>query len=538
MTKILLSFGILLIIFVVLFKCNDDELLEDEHDNKGYSDENVSESLEEHTAETPQTISDRGSTQSSFNEVTQTSTQLSTDDTQTSIEEVDNNMTKISSSDKNYLQSIQSSFSECNSMLLIAAQIYANFFEDQFSLTIIDPTDESAANAFKCAGGNLFRPISIFDDILQIDLGDETDTSSVSSHPLTNGMFVKSGHDDALGILKIISSHNPRSKVLIHILDGDIEDAKIILKGAFDDLRMLNLAIVMFTEEDDGRYLVDLILYNPFCGDRETRAPQFLLLDFQPENSEENFNKMRHFTDQRITNLHQYPLRVNVFDFPMVSKAEHDDDNKITHYSYVDGETVQIIGEKMNFTLEYAESSDGVQYGYQSEDGNFTGSLGLIENEQVDLLGNPRLIANYNTTKSLFLQPITMMRLSFIIKRRLTFKLLALFYYSQYDKISSAIGTFFTVTFPFIYAYINRWERNIVNKHVKSTRRIKKCSLIRSLLYIFAIQNNVSMQHSNGKATRIIIGVILFYTLVVSSLYQSSITKNLNTNQVSFKKAS
>lgn len=166
------------------------------------------------------------------------------------------------------------------------------------------------------------------------------------------------------------------------------------------------------------------------------------------------------------------------------------------------------------------------RYGSQSEDGNFTGSLGTLENEQVDLLGNPRLIANYNTTKSLFLQPITMMRLSFIIKRRPTYKMLIISVYSQFDEVSTILGITFSVVFPFIYFIISKSEMEILKPGRKSG------SLVKSITYVFALQQNISMKHSTLNATRIVVAAILFYTLITSSLFQSSITKNLNTNQV------
>lgn len=426
----------------------------------------------------------------------------------------------------------QASLTDCNIFNQMVVGINANYFADQFSLTIIDPSEDSAANALRCVGGQSYRPISIFDDILQIDLGDETDTSSVSSYSLTTGMFVKSGHDDALGILKIIASHNPRSNVLVNILDGEIEDSKVVLKNAYDELNMLNVAIVMMTQNEEGELLVYLILYNPFCGSKDNREPVHLVLEFNPTNAEENFDQMRQFLSERLSNLHEYPLRVNVFDFPMVSKAERGHNGEVTHYSYVDGETVQIIGEKLNFTIIYVDSGDGVQYGFQLDDGNFTGSLGLLEYEQVDLAGNPRLIANYNTKKALFLQPITMMRLSFIIKKRKTQKLLIVFIYSQYDKISTIIGVFLSLSLPLVYALIIKYERKIVNGHIPEKNRVLKSSIAKSVLYIHALLHGVSMSHSHGRATRITVGMVLFYGLVVSSLYQSSITKNLNTNAV------
>jgi hypothetical protein len=140
---------------------------------------------------------------------------------------------------------------ECSIFLQVIVGINSNFFDDQFSITIIDPSDESAANSFKCVDDGTYVAVQVFDDILQIDLGDETDTSSVSSYSLTNGMFVKVMYDDCMGLLKIISTHNPRSKVLIHLTDGDMDNAKDVLRSAFDDLKMLNLAIVLVTPDDE-----------------------------------------------------------------------------------------------------------------------------------------------------------------------------------------------------------------------------------------------------------------------------------------------
>lgn len=405
-------------------------------------------------------------------------------------------------------------YEECDLNIEFIVGITVKYFEDQFSITIIDPSENSVANAFQCVKGSIFRAISIFDDILQIDLGVETDTSSVSSHPLTHGMFVKVGYEDSMGLLKIIGSHNPRSKVLVHMIDCTVENAKEILKNSFDELKMLNLAIVLTQDE-----IINFVLYNPF-------SDEFLDLAFNLDNVQHNFIKMTDFINDRIINLNQYPLRVNIFEFPMTSRKEENEDGGLTKYSYVDGATLHVLSEKMNFKIIYVDSLDGVKYGSQSEDGNFTGSLGTLENEQVDLLGNPRLIANYNTTKSLFLQSITMMRLSFIIKRRPTFKMLIISVYSQFDDVSTILGITFSVLFPFIYFIISKNEMKILKPGGKSG------SLVKSITYVFALQQNISMTHMTFNATRIIVAAILFYTLITSALFQSSITKNLNTNQV------
>jgi hypothetical protein len=247
-------------------------------------------------------------------------------------------------------------YRECNLNIELIVGITISFFEDQFSMTVIDPSENSVANAFRCKKGTLMRPISIFDDILQIDLGVETDTSSVSSHALTHGMFVKVNFDDCMGLLKIIASHNPRSKVLLHMIDGDVENAQEILKNAFHELKMLNLAIVLTQNE-----VINFVLYNPFSGENSTE--EYLDLAFDEENVEKNFVQMKVFNEGRTVNLHQYPMRVNMFEFPMTSRKEESDDGDLAKYSYVDGVTLQVLSERMNFKIVYVDSPDGVKYG-------------------------------------------------------------------------------------------------------------------------------------------------------------------------------
>lgn len=426
---------------------------------------------------------------------------------------------------------------DCSMHINLVLNINAYFFEDQFSLTVIDSSEDPTISALKCIGGNDFRPLSIFDDVLQIDLGDETDTSSVSSYPTTSGMFVKSGYDDALGILRIIGGHNPRSKVLLYVTDGNETDSMDLLKIAYEDLKMLNLAVLMINIEKDEEGIsisgrVRIIFFNPYSGNKDIREPEYLRLTLTPFNLEGKFKIITKFIKDRVSNLHQFPLRVNIFDFPMISKREANENDETMYYSYSDGETIRIIGEKLNFNIIYEDSSDGIQYGFQNDEGNFTGSLGALEYDQVDLLGNPRLIADYNTTKSLFLQPITMMRLSFIIKKRPTYKLLSVFIYSGYDKISMILGISVSVCLPFIYSFINKNEVKIINKQLLKKNRLKASSLIKSTLYIIALVHGISMSHSTGNASRIVVGITLLYALIISALYSSAQTKNLNTNKV------
>jgi hypothetical protein len=48
-----------------------------------------------------------------------------------------------------FTENMMLQLSDCNIFTKLAAGINFNYFEDQFSLTIIDPTEDSVANGFK-----------------------------------------------------------------------------------------------------------------------------------------------------------------------------------------------------------------------------------------------------------------------------------------------------------------------------------------------------------------------------------------------------
>jgi len=135
-------------------------------------------------------------------------------------------------------------------------------------------------------------------------------------------------------------------------------------------------------------------------------------------------------------------------------------------------------------------------------------------------------LTDYGTVNSLFLQPITIVRLSFIIHKRPTRLLFQMSRFAEYDFPSKIIGFSLCFIFPIIYTIISRYEFYIIN------RRRTQHSISHSVIFIFALMNNVAMKNSPYAASRIITIAVLFFTLFVSALYQSTILKNLNTNKL------
>lgn len=98
----------------------------------------------------------------------------------------------------------------------------------------------------------------------------------------------------------------------------------------------------------------------------------------------------------------------------MTSRPVYGANNSIIRYELLDGEIVDVLRTRLNFTPIFTQI-DNTSWGYQLPSGNFTGGLYCIENELVDLMANTYPMSDHNTTKSLFLKPITRGRLYFIV---------------------------------------------------------------------------------------------------------------------------
>lgn len=416
---------------------------------------------------------------------------------------------------------------DCISFNELFVEVQFRYFRDQHSLTVIDYSADSIANKFKCSTGeNIFRPASVFNDTKFLQVVPRK--RDLSYYPITHGLFLKSEKNEISEMLSLIASINPRTKLMIMITDcGDDESMKI-LREAFHKFCMLNVAILIIKGEHGKEPTLKLMMFNPYSGNEYYRKPKFVSFEFTTSNVMQQLTAMDNFIQTRLKNLQGFPLRVNIFDFPMVCKPVLGKNGKISSYTYVDGETLAILSRVMNFTPLYdrLHEDQSKKFGFQYPNGTFIGSLADIEYGYADLAVNPKFITDaYNTSNSVFLYPVTMSRLRFIIRKRPTRKLMTIAIYTLYDRTSKIIVITLSVLFPPIYSIINRWEHQIINSRKLSS------SYVKNVLLAFAILNNVSMKQSPFTSSRIIVASILFYTLVVSALFQSTIVKNLNTNE-------
>ena len=412
----------------------------------------------------------------------------------------------------------------CNDLQTVTTEVLFSFFKDQAFITVVDFNTglQHSTNAISCNQNQQFRPLDIYNSNENLNL-EVIDSGGLSSYPTSHGYFIQTNLKDfENGLFEKLAKANPKICLMINIVDLTLEESKNQLKIGYEKYKMLNTAALCtvrkFGSDESTEYTINICLYNPF---REEFSDTFCI-EFDLLNLDQNLKIMENFRRERIENLQGYNLKVNIFEYDMKSVAVFDKKGKLSHYTYPDGEILNFIARYMNFTPVYIKNDDGDNYGYQDGNGNFTGSLAALEYEKADLVANPRLIADYNTEKSVFLQPITMTKLFFTIKKRETMKKISFSVFSKLDFTSRVVAITLVVLFPLIYYIINRIE-------VFVYRERQIIGLIRSTLYVFGILNNVSVKHTTLQASRIIALAIMFFALMTSALFQGTILKDIKT---------
>lgn len=420
---------------------------------------------------------------------------------------------------------IQAETFKCDETTALGLNFFQDYFKDQHSLTLIDFSENPLMSKFVCSAGN-FLPFYLYDEWDKVNLGEKVDDSGLSAYSTTRGFFIKSPRlTDALFLLPAISKFNPRAKLLINVERGTFENARELLQTGYTKHKMLDVAVIVFTSYKDEEIVktnTSVCLFNPFEGDADVRNPEFKCFNILSRDYQ--FSSIDYFIKERVHNLHQYPLRIDIFEEVLLSNAVRNANGMITRYEYADGDAVTQLSEIMNFTPIYVTTNEESKYGYQLSNGTFTGSLGSIENGNADLSAIPTFIADYNTSKSLFLQPIAMKKLFFIIQKPEAFRTFIIQIFNQLDSFSKIVAVSLCVLFPFIYATVNSLESKIVGRTVK-------VSFGRNMTYTIALMTGISSKSSSLTASRFLVTVILFYALMISSIFQGTIIKNLNRNE-------
>jgi hypothetical protein len=342
----------------------------------------------------------------------------------------------------------------CNQLhYQLEMKMLITYFQDAFYISIID-TDtehEHRVSALRCLKMDRHaRPFIIYNSIDSLKFHIHPRNSTIASYPQIDGYYLKTNHSEAIRFFEKMSKQNPMAKVMIQLTDHSHEASNEVLRKAYESYKMLNVATLHRQVQK-----CSLKFYNPFINNGDYHTINVTL--------QSDLSEIKSYQRNRIRNLHKYPIRIYIFESPMTVKKVIVGKTSKVIFTYVDGELASLLAEKMNFTSIFVVSEiEKSHNGFMLENGSFSGGIGAIENDRADLVINPRLISDLNTTRATYLQPITTESFNFVIQRLKRPRILPLSMFYLYDVPSRIIALILLILFPIIYMIINNIERKLL----------------------------------------------------------------------------
>lgn len=336
-----------------------------------------------------------------------------------------------------------------------------------------------------------------------------------------NECFVGSGTIQELltELLPYLSRYNPRAKVLLITQDMNEEDLVELFHVAWYKYRLLQIIVL----NRNGNDTIESCVFNPF---RKELSPELqtlptfksdlhcnLLVDgteLEPYNGELN-----HFIRNRVYNLNGYPLNI-AMHVSNGSTSAYDCILGTVSFTDIDQEILSIMQKLMNFSLILHKNELELSIGYVHQNGTPVGTLGLIENNLIDLAANSRIIHNYDTNNLLYLHYISTEKLVFITPRN---------FFRNRDKTQVFINPF-SVAYMLTNVLLSFGVPMIIflleyaAYRLDVPRETKHSSFGTKVLNLVGIIYNVSVKLPRAARKRWIIVGLLVYNIVSYPIWQ------------------
>ncbi|XP_058840353.1 uncharacterized protein LOC131695829 [Topomyia yanbarensis] len=215
-------------------------------------------------------------------------------------------------------------------------------------------------------------------------------------------------------ILPYIGHRNHQAKIVLISYRLPSNKMADIFYNAWYRYKLLNVFLINLLEGSR----IEACMFNPFHKDKHRErilsSDLFCTIMSSSEPVSRYLEQLDDFTHNRVSNLNGYTLTI----------AMHESEGSMSAFdcvlenltlSDIDMEILMIIKEKMNFTISFVASELELSMGYIFPNGSLAGSLGLIENNQIDMAANSRIIYNYGTSNLLYLNHIGREKLVFLV---------------------------------------------------------------------------------------------------------------------------
>ncbi|EGK97108.1 AGAP013425-PA [Anopheles gambiae str. PEST] len=327
---------------------------------------------------------------------------------------------------------------DCHSRAVsMETRILDDYLADQHTVTVIESCTEIPIMSPYCMHNPV--PLNAFTlHRFQAFVHQSLEHTTQELEYRTNECFVGSGHMDDLltELLPYLSEYNPRAKVMLITQEMADQELAELFHAAWYRYRLLQLIVLNHRANDT----IESCLFNPF---RKALSPELrylptgksdlhcrLLTDGQQLDA---YNReLNLFIDDRVYNLNGYPLNI-AMHVSNGSTSAYDCILGTVSFTDIDQEILSIMQKQMNFSLILHKNELELSIGYIHQNGTPVGTLGLIEQNAIDLAANSRIIHNYDTRNLLYLHYISTEKLVFITPRN---------YFRNRDKTQVFINPF------------------------------------------------------------------------------------------------
>lgn len=184
--------------------------------------------------------------------------------------------------------------------------------------------------------------------------------------------------------LNITSQHNINTRVIIY------GPQKRILKTIWMTFKMYNVLYL---------YKHKAIIYDPIKFNKDKQRGVYY--SFALNTTKSILKVMK----ERFWNLHQYPLRISIFEDKSFVECIYDNktciDIKNTY-----AKTTKMLINKLNVSAIFALVPNGEKYGTVFKNSTALGEFALMENQQADLTIHPHLIKDIPLKYTTYLYPM------------------------------------------------------------------------------------------------------------------------------------
>lgn len=307
---------------------------------------------------------------------------------------------------------------------------------------------------------------------------------------------------------------NPKARILVLLKENDENTITNLFEIAFNQFKFLDIVVLTQVKHEVSK----ICAYNPFQIEEDKLFCKFL----NKTNVDLNLIEIATYMESRYNNFHRYPLKIYMQEVPLISEKVLNENGKISHFKYVDGEVVQIFIKKFNFTPIYLTNAAN-KSGFQLPNGTIINAIRVMEHEYADLAGNHYITLERNTTNTVYLRSLVISKYYFVILSPETKKSVLMAMAASVDFPTKFLVSTILLILPLLFYVMLKQDLRRSN-----TGKITFHQTFFDFLSV--IFNANAKAFSSSTSIRIFLAVVYFYGLLQHTFIQSTIIKNFNTN--------